>query len=100
MNHYWSCWFTKDQLKMAGAIDIHPSAFGINGLVPYQPKGYDNEWVFKADESFPTLAKIINDKSVVRISIRQFNAISRGEYVSVGEGTKTYRQLTDCQLDF
>lgn len=100
MNHYWSCWFTKDQLKAAGAIDIHPAAFAMTGLVPYQPQGYEDHWVFKADESFATFAKITNDKSVVCISTRYFKALCRSEYVSIGQGTKTYRLLNDCSLDF
>jgi len=100
MKHYWSCWFTKDELKAAGAFDIHPASFCGSGLVPYQPSGYEHNWVFKADTEFATFVKLMKDKSVAEISNKQFMLLYRNECATIGRRSKTFDALNSCHLDF
>jgi hypothetical protein len=105
MKYYWSCWFNKEELKSMGAINLLSAVYDNFFLVPNCKEGYyaikgQNQYIFRAEDSFPLFLKLKSDKHVVEVTKRYYSALDRGDSVKVGNGSKTGRAIRSCILDF
>ncbi len=102
MKYYWSCWFKEDALKESGAMGIIHTDFHWNCLEPIKkPNATWYDFVFKADESFPTFMKIKEDKSMAEIpESYYFNFVIGNAVILPDDEDSTSKAIRNCRLDF